>query len=430
MRFIHHNLLKNNFVKNVSVLMTGTLLAQVFSYLISPVIARLYNADEMADLGLYTRIVSLIAAISTARFEMALNLPKRNEHAFLIFRLTLKLILYTALFSSFILFFVSISIDKNFNNLWLYSLSIVSALFVAFISLGSNWALRIGQFKSISFQRILNSISSNLLKVVFGFLKLGSFGIILATTLGYFFSSFGLFTTFYKSNKAYYSSLSKTKLLVKNYAQFPKVSLPHVIIDMSRDLIIAYFLSIYFGKFVFGSYVYASMMLSLPVSIIGQSIGQVFYQKISRLYAENMDLINPLKLVTRNLFLLGLVPFSLLFFYGDNLFSFVFGEEWRVAGKYAEILSIWMFINFILSPISNILIVINKQKLNFYLGLLCTFGQLFCVVLLPVLSQNFKTNFVFLLWVLSISQALILLTSCFLIFRFTYKLKNDIIENN
>ena len=108
------------------------------------------------------------------------------------------------------------------------------------------------------------------------------------------------------------------------------------------------------------------------------------------------------------------------------MFSFVFGEEWFIAGTYAEVLSIWMFINFILSPISNILIVINKQKQNFYLGLLATFGQLFCVILLPYFYQSFKLDFILLLWILSVSQAIILLLSCFLIFRFTYKLNNVI----
>lgn len=426
MRFININFLKNNFVKNVSVLMTGTLLAQIFSYLLSPFISRLYSANEMADLGLYTRIVSLIAAISTARFEMAINLPKRNDHAFLIFRLTIKLILYTTFLSTLILFIVSYKLDNNYNNLWLYLLSILSALFVAFISLGSNWALRLGEFKSISFQRILNSVSSNILKLILGIFNLGSFGLILATTIGYILSSLGFFKRFINSKKIYYASSSKTRLLVKSYAQFPKVSLPHVIIDMTRDLLIAYFISIYFGKFIFGSYVYATMMLSLPVSIIGQSIGQVFFQKISKLYSLNQDIIKPLKLVTRNLFFLGLIPFGLLFFYGDTMFSFVFGEDWFIAGTYAEVLSIWMFINFILSPISNILIVINKQKQNFYLGLLATFGQLFCVILLPYFYQSFKLDFILLLWILSVSQAIILLLSCFLIFRFTYKLNNVI----
>ena len=399
--------------------MTGTMLAQIISYLLSPIISRLYTSNDMADLGLYSRIVALIAAISTARFELALSLPKRNEHAFLLFKLTFKLIIYSTLLSSVILLVISF-FDNKFENIWIYLLSTMSSFFVAFISLGSNWSLRNENFKSISFQRVSNSLISNFLKVIFGYLHLGSIGIILGTTFGYVFSSYKFFKDFLESKKIFYSSNSKTSSLVKTYSQFPKVSLPHVIFDMVRDLVIAFYIAEIFGKSIFGSYVYSTMMLSIPISIIGQSIGQVFYQRVSKLYSESKDIFKPLIKTFLVLILIAIIPFSILFFQGEELFAFVFGNEWRSAGLYSEILSIWMFINFILSPISIVLIVLNKQKQNFYLGLWATLCQIICIVFLPMLFNDYKTNFINVLWSLSISQALISTIGIMFIFRYSY----------
>ncbi len=400
--------------------MTGTLIAQIISYLLSPVISRLYTSNDMADLGLYSRIVALIAAIGTARFELALNLPKRDEHAFLLFKLTLKLIIYSSVLSFLILMIFSY-FDNQFENAWIYIFSIISSFFVAYISLGSNWALRNEKFKSISFQRITNSVSSNFLKVLFGYLHLGSLGIILGTTLGYILSSFKFFKDYFDSKSLFYSSNKKTKSLVKTYAQFPKVSLPHVIVDMVRDLIIAFYVSDIFGKNIFGYYVYSTMMLSIPISVIGQSFGQVFYQRVSKLFSESKEIFHPLLKTFVLLFSIAIIPFSILYFFGENIFSFVFGNEWIIAGQYSEILSIWMFFNFILSPISNILIVLNKQKQNFYLGLISSIGQIICFIILPFFYNVYKTNFTNVLWVLSLSQALISIIGILFVFLYCYR---------
>ena len=93
------NILKGDFVKSVAVLMTGTVLAQVISYALWPIIADYYNQSQMADFNLYMRVISFIGALATARFEMSLPLPKSDSHSFLLFRLSLKIAMITLLIS-------------------------------------------------------------------------------------------------------------------------------------------------------------------------------------------------------------------------------------------------------------------------------------------------------------------------------------------
>ena len=75
--------------------------------------------------------------------------------------------------------------------------------------------------------------------------------------------------------------------------------------------------------------------------------------------------------------------FTLIFFFGGDLFAFVFGEEWYQSGKLSEIMAPWLMLNFVLSPLSTIPLVLNKQGTFFLLGLSASLLQLAGFLFLP-----------------------------------------------
>ena len=81
------SIVKGDFFKSFTVLMSGTLIAQIIGYAIAPILTRLYTTEEMGELGFYMRLTGFIAAIATLRYEAALPLPKKDEHSFLLYRL-------------------------------------------------------------------------------------------------------------------------------------------------------------------------------------------------------------------------------------------------------------------------------------------------------------------------------------------------------
>ena len=58
----------------------------------------------------------------------------------------------------------------------------------------------------------------------------------------------------------------------------------------------------------------------------------------------------------------GLPIFILVAVLAPQLFSWIFGEEWFQAGRIAQVLSPWLFLNFIIGPIAALTIVLNKQQ--------------------------------------------------------------------
>src|SRR5699024_9309969 len=92
----------------------------------------------------------------------------------------------------------------------------------------------------------------------------------------------------------------------------------------------------YFGPASAGFYSVSRMVLGAPSQLIGKSVGDVFYPRINEAALNKENISNLIKKATLILALIGIIPFGLVILIGPNLFSFVFGNEWSVAGEYAR----------------------------------------------------------------------------------------------
>jgi teichuronic acid exporter len=90
--------------------------------------------------------------------------------------------------------------------------------------------------------------------------------------------------------------------------------LPHAIMDLSRDLLMAVLILELFSKEDFGLYDHSYRMLRLPLVFVGVAIGQVFFQRCAEMYNQGQDITHLIKKAIRTLTLLSIVPFGFIFF--------------------------------------------------------------------------------------------------------------------
>ena len=179
--------LKSDFVKYVLVLMSGTVVAQVLSLIFTPIITEIYTPEEGAELGLFVRIVTLVAAFATLRYEIALPIIKNNSHSFRLYLMALRTTIVVVLIASFIIVF-PVGFSLSINSSIFYLLIPIAILFLSIDNLGTNWAIRNKLFKHISYTRLSNSVVANSTKIGLGWLGLGSAGLILGMVAGAFIS--------------------------------------------------------------------------------------------------------------------------------------------------------------------------------------------------------------------------------------------------
>lgn len=382
--------IKSEFLKSVVLLASGTFMAQVVSYLATPVITRLFTPDEIGELGVFLRITAFITAIATARYELSLPLPKRDQHAFQLFRLSLRIATITLL-STLLIGLIYWGIQGfSATNFWIVLMIVVGSFFMIFKNIGTNWAIRMNNYKAISASSILTSFTANGLKIVAGLLAFGSLGLIIATVIGGGAAIF-FFVKDYLNTKyldGFQRSKKKIQVLSKRHRDFPIYNLPHMLLDHGRELLIAFFVVWYFDQSVFGSYDHSFRMLKLPLALIGTAMGQVFFNRCSRMYSEHKALFPMLKRTTLQLFLISIIPFSIVFFFGEDLFLWVFGAEWGLSGRISELLAPWLMINFVASPISTIPMVVEKQKAFLWVGGIGSIVQVSAFGFLPLIHEK------------------------------------------
>ena len=408
-------------LKSVLVLTSGTAIAQAINFLFSPILTRLYTPEQMGDLGVYMLFVGLLAIVVTMRYELAIPIFRSDDHAQILYSTILRIALVLLLAIALLAFLAYVFSGFEVFTIQIIALSGVGAIFLVWINLGSNWSVRKGAFKTISMSKVVGATTNSLSKLGAGLMEWGSLGLIAGAMIGQFFSSLFFASQFrkLKLQKFDIPLLRKGRVLMRQNREFPNVSLPHALVDAARDLIIALSISFFFSKTIFGSYNHAFIVLRIPLILIGASLGQVLFKYCAEKYRKDEEITDYLKKIILRLTLFSILPFTVLFLYGEEIFGFVFGENWILAGRYSEIMSFWLGVNLIASPLSTIPIIIGRQKEFFILGLISTIGQLIGFTLIPFCFGQAEETFINILWGVSIFQCLLLGVIIILTFRYS-----------
>lgn len=395
---VFNRIFKSDFLKNISILLSGTVIAQIITFSLSPLLTRLYTPEDFGILALFMSISAIFGVIATGRFELAIVLPKEDKDANNILVLSVILTTFTALFSLILLSIFNAPITDFSNNpaisKWLYFV-FFSVLFTGLYQAFNNFSIRNKTFKTNAFGRIFQAFSMTGIQLILGFISFGSAGLIIGTIVGQLFAALILswkWIANYSSIKPYISK-SLIKYNFKRYNNFLKINTPHALIDTIQDSGIIFVITIFFSQVVLGSYAFAFRILKVPVSMLGSAMYQVFYQKASEAYNNGQD-IRPLLLkIYRNLFIIGFPVFLILTFTTPTLFKFIFGEKWILSGEIAQILCPWLFFNFLASPVSCITLVLNKQKEAMYITLVDIFLRTISLIIGGI-YDDYKLSFI------------------------------------
>ncbi len=360
--------IKSEFTRNVFTLVSGTAIAQFISIAASLIISRLYTPDDFGVFTIFISIASLISLLLAGRYELAINLPKSDNEGLNVLGLSLKLnfiISFFLLILSIILYFVFDNFLTNSNLLkkWLIFIPLISS-FLNISNILQNWFIRKKQFKLISYSKVINSLINNATVILLGLFTFGAWGIFLGNMFGLVALVFFLGILFYNNFRIDFKLINRKdmKLVAKKYIDLPKSNSFQSILDTFQIQGITYLMAFFFSNAIIGLYAMTLRILQAPLWFIISSITQVFYQKATELFNQGVD-IKPLILETiKKTVVIAIVLIAGVMIFGPAAFAFVFGEEWRESGVYARILAPWIFLDFVRIPISQVPIIVGKQK--------------------------------------------------------------------
>jgi O-antigen/teichoic acid export membrane protein len=356
------------FIRNVLTLMTGTTIAQAIPVLVTPILTRMYSPGDFGVAALFLSITTIFGVIANGRYELAIVLPVEDEDAI---NITALSILISASLSIFLLPIVvifnnQIAVLLNSQEIrpWLYLAPLAIFLTGLFNAL-SYFNVRIKKFKKIATANVYKSVVQATVRLGLGLLKTGSAGLISGQILSNLTGNSTLALDLIK-NKKLLSKINRTdiKRLAKRYIDFPKFSTWSALANTLSYNLTNIFISTVYSASTLGLYSMGNTAIGMPSSLVGNAVGQVFFEKANEERNRTGCAVHTFNSTFRGLMLIAVPTFVVLYFIVEDLFAFVFGDEWRVAGQYAKIMLPLFFARFVTAPISTTNIVFEKQKIG------------------------------------------------------------------
>ncbi len=385
--------------QQVAILVSGTAAAQVLPIAASPILTRLYEPEDFGVLAIFASVASILISVSSAQYDQAITLPEKDEDAATIVSLCIRI---CGIFSLLLLLLVLL-----FNHTlaqwighpeiasWLYLIPFsvfASGLFSTF----TFWCNRRAAYGHIAKQTFQLSAVTVTSSIALGFASIAG-GQIIGVTLGRISSAFCMMRVVYKTDKKILILGFRTKVLplAKRYIAHPTYFTPSRLINTFALQIPVLMISNLFLISTVGFFSIAYKLVALPTSIIANAIGNVYRQKISESYNEHGHYRHIYKRTLLITILASIIPFTALYLFAPFLFAVVFGEEWRVAGDYAQILVVSTFFSFITTPLNKGAIVVGAKRYD----LAWNIGRFSCFSALWLLGYSFKLSIDVVLWI-------------------------------
>lgn len=411
------------FIQNIALVAGGNTLAKLITILSSPIVTRIYYPEEYGIFVLFTSVIGITGTLATLRYAVAIPVAKKESVANNILKLCFLVAFSLSLLWWVVIYFwgeflaIQFSITQLKPYLWLIPITFLGKGFYEALN---HWAIRHNYFRIITRTKISQSFSTTTFKIGLGTLGIRPLGLLVGVVAEEVAGIGSLLQKLIKENRSFFQSFSWKEVLfvAKRYKKFPLfLSWSHVVITLGTQLPILFITSFY-GTEIVGVFGLAQSIINIPVNLLSQSISQVYFSEIAKYGKDNPIKIYNLSLsIVKKMFFVALFPVVIIIFFGPWMFGFVFGQEWYDAGIYARILSLTIFARFILSPIINILNVLEKQGVM----LIFNIAQVLLVVTIFLVGNFLKLSINHIIGIYSILNTMYYLIMGILILRILKK---------
>jgi O-antigen/teichoic acid export membrane protein len=359
----------------IATLMSGALIAQVVTLAFIPIITRLYTPEEFGLYSAFFALISIIGSVSSLKYDQAIMLPKSDKDAqALLFLSSILTFIFTLLSFFLIIIFYDFILNYFDGNKFIIYFIPIGIFSIGMVQILNAYSSRNQFYKTLSKVRVLNAFSVVSIQGSIRYI-MSLDGLIIGKIIADLISLFTLIKFHTKKQTLHLSSLSKRRIKVvsKKYDHFPKYQSITVFLNsISQNIPILLLTSLYSIE-IAGFYALTIRVLRTPITLIGSATREVYYQKASKMYANNENFFNLYFKTTLGLLKLFIIPFILILFFGDYIFSFVFGQQWIISGEYSKILIFWYLFAFINSPSIMTYSILHIQSIQLKIEILSLF---------------------------------------------------------
>ena len=352
-----NRLTTSHFVRNVAMVGGGIAAAQAIALIFMPFLTRLYGPEAFGIAAAFAAIVNIITPLATLGYANAIVMPDSDDAAAAIARLSILcglVIVPTSL--------LVVHLGKPWLASWAgmeqasYMLYLIplSLLITAFLAVAEQSAIRAYLFKAKARAYVESTLLTNIGKLIGGVFAPSGLLLIILTLVGQIINFVMQMLRVPRRGvlkPTNWFGLRGVRSAAISQRDFAIYRMPQSILNAASVGLPTLLLASMFGVSTAGQYSIAVLVLAAPVMLLGQAVGEVFYPKITRaITTQSPDASALLLKVSLTLFALGVVPFGVMFLWGDYWFTLIFGAKWELAGQYSQWISLWLLSTLVSGP--------------------------------------------------------------------------------
>lgn len=332
-----------------------------------PILTRLYSPADFGMLAVYAAVVGIISVIACLRYNIAIPLPESDADAFALLALSvlaaslvgllcaLPVVLAPAATASFL------GKPELLPLLWMLPVGVtVAALYDAL----QYWASRKKRFALVSRTRVSRAIGGAGVQLGLGTVNPAPSGLLLGHMVYGGLGIIGLLRSILREDRHFIPTLSfrRMRQQAHAYLRFPTYSVPEALLNTAGTEVPVLVIAATVAGPEAGFLLLAMRVMGLPMGLVGSSVAQVYLSEAAG-QLRNGRLATFTRRTMWSLFKTGAPIMFVAAIVSPFAFPILFGTDWGRAGWLVTWMAPWFLLQFIASPVSMVLHVIEEQHI-------------------------------------------------------------------
>lgn len=361
-------------VRSIAGLVVGNSLPSITALITLPILARLYPPDAVGYWALFQSVLFVPLVLSTFRYELAVIVEKDEQDAGDVVVLVVVSSSVVGLSGLLVLVILEslgfFPIAGAFTFLAATCL-VLSSIFGSLQSVGIALASRHRFYTGISYSRLSQAMVTAVVPLALAHWWPTSDSLILGTTLGLVAGVLFLSRSIWASTSRFVAAGRGRKNLLaalRRNRAFALFTVPYTFVTQALGLLITSLIAATHGPYVLGQYSLMYRTVTAPASIVIGSLGQYTARPLVHFSDNRADAVEPISGLV-SILLACFIPLgTFISLNAEEVFAFLFGTKWRMAGRFAELAIVPMCVLMSVGWIDRLFDAWREQRLGLAVG--------------------------------------------------------------
>lgn len=352
----------SNKMKNVMKISSGTMGGQLISFITLPIIARMYGATIMGNWTTLNSIAIIINSFSDIGLINVIMVEKDEEKMADIYKMITTMVMFFSVLSGMgaILYYSLIPNSMGINTIFLGITLAILVFTLQQTQICYTWLNRKEKYEVLMKNPLINNAAIGIVAFVLAFMGVKKYGYYIAVIVGQFITIIHMKRFLPKQFFSF--NLKKYKMTIKERWHFVAYQMPTNVLSQVKNQLPVLLIRNLFGARILGYYSVSVKILNIPITLLANALGRVFFQTISDMVRKGEEIG---EFVYRNIIRamkVAIVPMIMLIAFGNVIVIMLFGHEYEMAGTMLQIVSFQNFFTFLMMSSQGITITLDKQK--------------------------------------------------------------------